>query len=186
MVFARAKFIRMSPRKLRRVINVVRGKHASDAMTVLKFMPYRAAGVIQKILHSAIANAKNNENLNPDELKVSKAYVDQSTTLRRWRPMSRGRGYPILKRTSHVTIELSPTDIKPKIGGKISLVSDSKKVPKHEHKEHKETKEIKQAGKKQVEKIKKKKEEVKEEQEKEAQEIKLKKPKQKKQKKEDK
>src|SRR3989338_6119530 len=100
MVRAQAKYIRMSPRKLRRVINVIRGKDTHEAQIVLKFMPYAAARVVEKVLKSAVSNAKENHSLNPDELRVTKAYVDQSTTLRRWRPMSRGRGYPILKRTS--------------------------------------------------------------------------------------
>ena len=107
MAKAIAKYIRMSPRKLRRVIDVIRGKDASDARDVLKFMSYAAARVVEKVLKSAVYNAKENENLNPDELKVTKAYVDQSNTLRRWRAVSRGRGYPILKRTSHVTIEVN-------------------------------------------------------------------------------
>ncbi len=106
MAKAIAKNIRMSPRKLRRVIDVVRGKRTGDAQTVLKFMPYAASRVIEKVLKSAIANAKENENLNPADLKITKAYIDQSTTLKRWRAMSRGRGFPILKRTSHVTIEV--------------------------------------------------------------------------------
>lgn len=106
MTKAIAKFIRMSPRKLRRVVNVIRGKDAISARTVLKFMPYSAAKVVEKVLNSAVANAKENNSLNPDELRIAKAYVDQSTTMRRWRAMSRGRGFPILKRTSHVTIEV--------------------------------------------------------------------------------
>ena len=108
MAKAIAKFIRMSPRKLRRVINVIRGKDAHSAKTMLKFMPYAAADVVEKVLKSAVANATENEKLNADELRITKAYVDQSSTLRRWRAMSRGRGFPILKRTSHVTIEVTP------------------------------------------------------------------------------
>lgn len=135
MARAIAKYIRMSPRKLRRVINVVRGKHATDAKIVLKFMPYAAARVIEKVLSSAVANAKNNENLNPDELKISKAYVDGSTTLRRWRAMSRGRGFPILKRTSHVTVEVEPSDEKTRRTFKdAKFTSPQKLIHKHEHK----------------------------------------------------
>ena len=73
MAKAIAKNIRMSPRKLRRVINVVRGKRTSEAQTVLKFMPYAASRVVEKILKSAIANAKENENLNPADLKIYKS-----------------------------------------------------------------------------------------------------------------
>lgn len=107
MARAQAKFIRMSPRKLRRVVNVIRGNDASGAQTILKFMPYSAARVVEKVLKSAVANARENEKLNPDELRITMAYVDQSVTLRRWRAMSRGRAYPILKKTSHVTIEVN-------------------------------------------------------------------------------
>ena len=124
-----AKYIRMSPRKLRRVINEIRGKDTNSAQTILKFMPYAGARVVEKVLKSAVANAKENEKLNPDELRITKAFVDQSSTLRRWRPMSRGRGYPILKRTSHVTLE---------VGADESLVSTkkhalSRKEAKHVH-----------------------------------------------------
>jgi large subunit ribosomal protein L22 len=107
MTKAVAKFIRMSPRKIRRVVDVIRGKSATQAETVLKFMPYSAAGVVAKVLKSAVSNAKENEKLSPEDLKVTKAFVDQAVTLKRWRAMSRGRGFPILKRTSHVTIEVS-------------------------------------------------------------------------------
>ena len=106
MAKAIAKHIRMSPRKLRRVVNEIRGKDANSARTLLKFMPYAAARVVEKVLKSAVSNASQNEKLNPDFLKVTKAYVDQSTTLKRWRAMSRGRGFPILKKTSHVTLEV--------------------------------------------------------------------------------
>ena len=108
MARAIAKYIRMSPRKMRRVVNVIRGKSAQEAKVILKFMPYSAARVVEKVLNSAVANAKENENQNPEDLRIARAYVDQSVTLKRWRAMSRGRGYPILKRTSHVTIEVNP------------------------------------------------------------------------------
>lgn len=107
MTIAVAKFIRMSPRKMRRVVDVIRGKSATQAETVLKFMPYSAAGVVAKVLKSAVSNAKENEKLSPEDLRVTRAFVDQAVTLKRWRAMSRGRGFPILKRTSHVTIEVS-------------------------------------------------------------------------------
>ena len=107
MAKAIAKFIRMSPRKLRRVVDQIRGKDTYEAQTTLKFMPYAAARVVEKVLKSAVSNAKENENLDPNALRITKAYVDQSSTLRRWRAMSRGRGFPILKRTSHVTLEVT-------------------------------------------------------------------------------
>ena len=132
MTKAIAKFIRMSPRKLRRVVNEIRGKDANTAQTILKFMPYAGARVVEKVLKSAVANAKENEKLNPDELRITKAYVDGSSTLRRWRPMSRGRGYPILKRTSHVTLEVTVDE---KLIGAVKH-TPSKKEAKHAH-EHK-------------------------------------------------
>lgn len=129
MTKASAKFIRMSPRKLRRVVNEIRGKSANQAQVVLKFMPYSAARVVEKVLKSAVANAKENESLDPGSLKVTKAFVDQANTLRRWRPMSRGRGYSILKRVSHVTIEVNPAD-----GMKVQKSKATKVEHTHEHK----------------------------------------------------
>lgn len=129
MTKASANYVRMSPRKLRRVVNEIRGKSANQAQVVLKFMPYAAARVVEKVLKSAVANAKENESLDPSTLKVTMAFVDQANTLRRWRPMSRGRGYSILKRVSHVTIEVNPSDA---IKGKKSKTT--KVEPKHEHK----------------------------------------------------
>ena len=126
-----AKHIRMSPRKLRRVVNEIRGKDTNTAQTILKFMPYAGARVVEKVLKSAVANAKENEKLNPDELRITKAFVDQSSTLRRWRPMSRGRGYPILKRTSHVTLEVTVDE---KLTGAIKHTPPGKEVKHHDHK----------------------------------------------------
>ena len=138
MAKATAKYIRMSPRKARRAINVIRGKDIAQAQTILKFMPYAASRVIEKVLKSAVANAKENENLNPEELKISKAFVDGSTTLRRWRAMSRGRGYPILKRMCHITIEVIPTNgAKPSKSKAHEKVSKVKHEHKHEEKEEK-------------------------------------------------
>ncbi len=149
MVRAQAKYIRMSPRKLRRVINVIRGKDTHEAQTVLKFMPYAAARVVEKVLKSAVSNAKENHSLNPDELRITKAYIDQSTTLKRWRAMSRGRGFPILKRTSHVTIEvdadaaLANRTIKKKSDRKVAA-----KTHDHEHKHELEDKQVQKTSKK--------------------------------------
>ena len=83
MAKAIAKHIRMSPRKLRRVVNEIRGKDTNTAQTILKFMPYAGARVVEKVLKSAVANAKENEKLNPDELRIIKAFVDGSSTLKR-------------------------------------------------------------------------------------------------------
>ena len=130
MVRAVAKYIRMSPRKLRRVVNEIRGKNTIEAQNTLRFMPYAAARVIEKVLKSAVANAKENNDLNPTELKITKAFVDQSTTLRRWRAVSKGRGYLILKRTSHITIEVDQEGEKPT---KSKKEKSQKTLDKHEH-----------------------------------------------------
>ncbi len=138
MAKAIAKYIRMSPRKLRRVINEIRGKDAYTAQTILRFMPYAAAKVVEKVLKSAVSNAKENEKLNPDELRITKAFVDQSNTLRRWRPMSRGRGYPILKRTSHVTVEVNHDEKLVGATKSTHVRKETKHVHDHNH-EHEHT-----------------------------------------------
>lgn len=150
---ATAKFVRMSPRKLRRVINVIRGKNTIQAQNVLRFMPYAAARVIEKVLKSAVANAVNNNHLDSNELKVSKAFVDQSTTLRRWRAMSRGRGYPILKRTSHITLEVE-IDPNAKVEHKFEKKIVHKDKHKHKHEQEEKTQKKEEVSKKK-EKIKK-------------------------------
>ena len=106
---ASAKWIRMSPLKVRRVMNLVRGKTVAEAMTTLKFMPQSAAREIEKVIWSARANLVNNQNVperQVDEFRVSKLYADQGPTLKRFQPHARGRAFPIKKRTSHITVEL--------------------------------------------------------------------------------
>jgi large subunit ribosomal protein L22 len=99
-----AKYVRISPTKARRVINLVRGLPAKEALTVLQFAPQAASEPVYKVLASAIANAENNERLDPDSLLVSEAYVDEGPTLKRFRPRAQGRAYRIRKRTCHITI----------------------------------------------------------------------------------
>jgi large subunit ribosomal protein L22 len=99
-----ARYVRTSPMKARRVIDLVRGLPAKEALTVLKFAPQAASEPVYKVLASAIANAENNERLDPDSLLVSEAYVDEGPTLRRFRPRAQGRAYRIRKRTCHITI----------------------------------------------------------------------------------
>ncbi|MBK9143873.1 MAG: 50S ribosomal protein L22 [Candidatus Melainabacteria bacterium] len=110
---AQAKWIRMSPRKVRRVVDEIRGKSAGEASELLKFMPYAASKEVWKVLNSAMYNLVNSEK-NPisvreaQDLKVTQAYVDQGPTLPpRFRARARGRATPILKRTSHITVVLS-------------------------------------------------------------------------------
>ena len=99
-----AKYIRIAPRKVRVVMNLIRGKNVADAFAILKFTPKAGADVIEKVLKSAVANAENNFDMNVDKLYISSAYVDQGPTLKRIHPRSRGQAFSILKRTSHVTV----------------------------------------------------------------------------------
>jgi large subunit ribosomal protein L22 len=109
---AQAKWIRMSPRKVRRVVNEIRGKSAAQAVTILKFMPFAAAREVEKVLQSAMYNLINHgktpisEN-EAGDLKVVEAYADQGPTLKRIQPHARGRAFPIKKRSSHITIVIS-------------------------------------------------------------------------------
>ncbi|MBR1753773.1 50S ribosomal protein L22 [bacterium] len=99
--------ISMTARKLRRVINEVRGKAVLDAQTMLRFMPYFAARIVEKNLNAAIANAKEQYGVAPESLKVSEIYADESKTYRRGKPRAQGRIYKRLKRTSHLTVKVS-------------------------------------------------------------------------------
>jgi large subunit ribosomal protein L22 len=99
-----ARYVRISPSKARRVINLVRGLPAKEALTVLQFSPQAASEQVYKVLASAIANAENNERLDPDALLVSEAFVDEGPTMKRFRPRAQGRAYRIRKRTCHITV----------------------------------------------------------------------------------
>jgi large subunit ribosomal protein L22 len=101
-----ARHVPISAMKARRVVNLVRGMPAKDALTVLKFAPQAASEPVYKVLASAIANAENNERLDPDSLLVSEAFVDEGPTMKRFRPRAQGRAYRIRKRTCHITIVL--------------------------------------------------------------------------------
>ena len=106
-VSAKAKALRLSPQKARLVVDQVRGKPVSDALDILTFSPQKAAGLVRKVLESAIANAENNEGADIDELKVSEIYVDEGITMKRIRPRARGRADRIFKRMSHVTVTVT-------------------------------------------------------------------------------
>jgi large subunit ribosomal protein L22 len=101
---AQARFSRVTPRKARRVVDLIRGLPAAEAQAVLRFAPQAASEPVGKVLNSAIANAEHNFDLAPDTLFVSKAYVDEGPTLKRFRPRAQGRAYRINKRTSHITV----------------------------------------------------------------------------------
>jgi large subunit ribosomal protein L22 len=101
-----ARHVRVSPTKARRVVDLVRGLPAKEALTILKFAPQAASEQVYKVLASAVANAENNERLDPDSLLVRAAYVDEGPTLKRFRPRAQGRAYRIRKRTCHITFEV--------------------------------------------------------------------------------
>ncbi len=107
-----ARHVRLSPSKARRVVNLVRGLPAKEALTVLQFAPQAASEPVYKVLASAIANAENNERLDPDSLLVSEAYVDEGPTLKRFRPRAQGRAFRIRKRTCHITIAVESVQAK--------------------------------------------------------------------------
>src|SRR4051812_25258534 len=102
-----AKYIRISPYKVREVLDIIRGKHVQQAAEILQFSERDAAIVIGKVLASAVANAQNNDGLDPEELYVSACYADEGVTIKRFRPRARGRAGRIRKRTCHITIIVS-------------------------------------------------------------------------------
>ena len=101
---ATAKYVRIAPRKVRVVMDLIRGKNIAEAFAILKFTPKIGADVIEKVLKSAVSNAENTFDMNVDKLYIKTAYVDQGPTLKRIHPRSRGQAFKILKRTSHVTV----------------------------------------------------------------------------------
>ncbi|CAN5409559.1 50S ribosomal protein L22 [soil metagenome] len=106
---AKARFVRVTPQKARRVVDLVRGKQAAEAVAVLKFAPQAAGATVLKVVESAIANARETakragERLDESDLFVSEVFVDEGPTLKRFRPRAQGRASQILKRTSHITV----------------------------------------------------------------------------------
>ena len=106
-VKATAKYIRIAPRKVRIVMNLVRGTSVADALAILKFTPKVGADAVEKVLRSAVANAENNFDMDVDRLFISSAFVDQGPTLKRIHPRSRGQAFKILKHTSHITVAVN-------------------------------------------------------------------------------
>ena len=127
---AQARYVRVTPMKARRVIDLIRGMNAGDAQAVLKFAPQAASEPIGKVLDSAIANATNNHNLDPASLVVAEAYVDEGPTMRRFRPRAQGRAYRIRKRTSHITVVLETMDAAPAVKAPAKKSTSSKTAPK--------------------------------------------------------
>lgn len=99
-----ARYLRIAPRKARIVINLIRGKPVDRALAILKFTPKRAAGLIEKVLVSAVANAEHNRGLDRTRLFVAEGCVDQGPTHKRFHPRQRGQAFSIKKRTSHITV----------------------------------------------------------------------------------
>ena len=103
-VKAIAKDIGISPRKVRLTVDTIRGKKVDEALAILKFSSAPAARAVAKVVKSAAANAENNFQMSPSDLAIVNVYADQGHTLKRYRPRSRGRVSPILKRSSHITV----------------------------------------------------------------------------------
>jgi ribosomal protein L22 len=110
VVRARARYVRVAPRKARLIADQVRGLHIEQALSLLQFSPRGAAQDIQKLIESAAANAENNHDLVGDEMRVASITVDEGPTLRRFRPRALGRATPINKRTSHIAVALTPVE----------------------------------------------------------------------------
>ena len=103
-----AKYIRMSPYKVRRVLDQIRGRQYREALIILEFMPYKACEPVLKVLRSAVANAEHNAGVDPGTLVVSQAFADGGPVLKRYRPRAQGRAYQIRKPTCHITVAVAP------------------------------------------------------------------------------
>jgi large subunit ribosomal protein L22 len=109
--FASARFVRITPMKARRVVDMVRGLPVDEALALLQFAPQAASETVYKVLESAVANAETTEGLATDDLVVSVAMVDEGPTMKRWRPRAQGRATRINKRTSHITLAVQPAEV---------------------------------------------------------------------------
>ncbi len=110
--YAIARHVRMSPTKVRRVVDLVRGMDVKDALSTLKFAPQAASEPVYKVIASAVANAENTDALRADDLYVSAAFVDEGVTMRRIRPRAKGSASRIYKRASHITVVVEPRERK--------------------------------------------------------------------------
>jgi large subunit ribosomal protein L22 len=109
--FAVARFVRVTPMKARRVVDMVRGAQVDEALATLRFAPQAASETVYNVLESAVANATTTEGLERATLVISKAMVDEGPTMKRFRPRAQGRATRILKRTSHITLVVQPADV---------------------------------------------------------------------------
>lgn len=112
---AQARYVRVTPMKARRVIDLIRGMNADDAQAVLRFAPQAASEPVGKVLASAVANAANNHGMDTKDLTISEAFVDEGPTMKRIRPRAQGRAFKIRKRSSHITVIVSDGIAMPKI-----------------------------------------------------------------------
>ena len=109
--YACARYVRITPMKARRVVDMVRGLPVADPLSILQFAPQAASETVYKVLESAIANAETTEGLAVADLVVSVAMVDEGPTMKRWRPRAQGRATRINKRTSHITLVVQPAEV---------------------------------------------------------------------------
>ena len=128
MITAKLNNYRQSPRKVRLVANLVKGKKVSDALTLLQFAGKRAASPLSTLISSAVANAKNNFNISKDNLYITELRVDKGVVLKRSRPRARGSAFPIRKHTSHVVLVLAE---KAEKTNNRRLTTDNKKITKN-------------------------------------------------------
>lgn len=106
-----AKYIRISPRKVRQVVDLIRGKELGEALAILKYTPKRASSVVAKVVRSAAANAENNYQMDRDSLYIKACYVDQGPTLKRYQPRAMGRADLLRRRTSHITVVVAEKEV---------------------------------------------------------------------------
>ena len=110
-VRAVSKYVRISPQKVRMMVDAVKGKPVEDGLNILKFMPQKAANIVEKVIRSAVANADQNMDIDVDSLIIRNVIADQGPTLKRFRARARGRGTRILKKTAHITVILAEDSI---------------------------------------------------------------------------
>lgn len=107
-IIATGKYLRLSPIKVNRILNQIRGREYKEALLMLQFMPYRACASIQKILKSAACNAEHNYGADKNQLRIKQAFVNQGPTMKRFQPRAQGRAFPIHKPTCHITVSVTP------------------------------------------------------------------------------
>jgi large subunit ribosomal protein L22 len=128
--FAVANHVRVTPQKARRVGDLLRGANATEAIAMLKFQPQAVAENFGKLVGSAVANAETTEGLNAETLVISQVYVDEGPTMKRWRPRAKGSASRILKRTSHLTVVVTPVEEAPKAAPKAQKAPAKKTATK--------------------------------------------------------